>query len=70
MGLDKLIIDKVILVMVREIVSCLFGLILVIGLIGFGKFIFLYLILVEWNDLSINISMVEDLIEYVLLGII
>lgn len=54
----------------REIVSCLFGLILVIGLIGFGKFIFLYLILVEWNDFGVNISMVEDLIEYVLLGII
>lgn len=46
-----------------------YGIILVIGFIGFGKIIMLYVGLMQFNDSLCNIFIVEDLIEYQLEGI-
>ncbi len=69
LGLDKLIADPESLHIVREMVSRPFGLILVTGPTGSGKTTTLYSALAERNTPGINISTVEDPIEYSLAGI-
>jgi type IV pilus assembly protein PilB len=69
LGLDKLIADPEALHIVREMVSRPFGLILVTGPTGSGKTTTLYSALAERNTPGINISTVEDPIEYSLAGI-
>lgn len=69
LGLDKLITDPETLHTVQEMVSRPFGLILVTGPTGSGKTTSLYSALAERNDPGINISTVEDPIEYSLPGI-
>jgi type IV pilus assembly protein PilB len=69
LGLDKLISDKPILEIVREMGSRPFGLILVTGPTGSGKSTTLYSLLAEQNDPGVNISTAEDPIEYALPGI-
>jgi len=69
LGLDKLITDPETLQIVQEMVSRPFGLILVTGPTGSGKTTSLYSALSEKNDPGINISTVEDPIEYSLPGI-
>jgi type IV pilus assembly protein PilB len=69
LGLDKLITDPETLQIVQEMVSRPFGLILVTGPTGSGKTTTLYSALAERNSPGINISTVEDPIEYSLPGI-
>ncbi|MFQ4146982.1 GspE/PulE family protein [Chlorogloeopsis sp. ULAP02] len=69
LGLDKLITDPETLQIVKEMVSRPFGLILVTGPTGSGKTTSLYSALAEKNSPGINISTVEDPIEYSLPGI-
>ncbi|ARV61917.1 general secretion pathway protein GspE [Nostocales cyanobacterium HT-58-2] len=69
LGLDKLITDPETLQIVKEMVSRPFGLILVTGPTGSGKTTTLYSALSERNSPGINISTVEDPIEYSLPGI-
>ena len=69
LGLDKLIADPESLHIVHEMVSRPFGLILVTGPTGSGKTTTLYSALAERNKPGINISTVEDPIEYSLAGI-
>ena len=69
LGLDKLITDQETLAMVREMANRPFGLILVTGPTGSGKSTTLYSILAERNEPGVNISTVEDPIEYSLPGI-
>ncbi|TAE60025.1 MAG: type II/IV secretion system protein [Nostocales cyanobacterium] len=69
LGLDKLITDPVTLKIVQDMVSKPFGLILVTGPTGSGKTTSLYSALAEKNDPGINISTVEDPVEYSLPGI-
>ncbi|MFM8007881.1 MAG: GspE/PulE family protein, partial [Dolichospermum sp.] len=69
LGLDKLITDPETLNIVKDMVSKPFGLILVTGPTGSGKTTSLYSALTEKNDPGINISTVEDPIEYSLPGI-
>ena len=69
LGLDKLITDPDSLRMVQDMVRRPFGLILVTGPTGSGKTTTLYAALAERNDPSVNISTVEDPIEYTLPGI-
>ena len=69
LGLDKLITDPETLSIVQEMVARPFGLILVTGPTGSGKTTSLYSALAERNDPGINISTVEDPIEYSLPGV-
>ncbi len=69
LGLDKLITDPQSLHIVQEMVSRPFGLILVTGPTGSGKTTTLYSALAERNSPGINISTVEDPIEYTLPGL-
>ena len=69
LGLNKLITDPETLHIVQEMVSRPFGLILVTGPTGSGKTTSLYSALAEKNSPGINISTVEDPIEYSLPGI-
>ncbi|QNI62995.1 GspE/PulE family protein [Synechococcus sp. A15-44] len=69
LGLDKLISDSDALALVRDLGSKPFGMILVTGPTGSGKSTTLYSLLAERNDPGINISTVEDPIEYTLPGI-
>ena len=69
LGLDKLISNPVALAMVRDMGSKPYGMILVTGPTGSGKSTTLYSLLSERNSPSINISTVEDPIEYSLKGI-
>jgi type IV pilus assembly protein PilB len=69
LGLNKLITDPETLQIVLDMVSRPFGLILVTGPTGSGKTTSLYSALAEKNDPGINISTVEDPIEYSLPGI-
>ena len=69
LGLDKLTSDSVALASVRDLGSKPFGMILVTGPTGSGKSTTLYSLLAERNDPGINISTVEDPIEYTLPGI-
>ncbi len=69
LGLDKLITNPEALELVRTLGSKPFGMILVTGPTGSGKSTTLYSLLAERNDPGINISTVEDPIEYTLPGI-
>ena len=69
LGLDKLISDSEALSTVRELGCKPFGMILVTGPTGSGKSTTLYSLLAERNDPGLNISTVEDPIEYTLPGI-
>ncbi len=69
LGLDKLIGSPKALELVRSMGSKPFGMILVTGPTGSGKSTTLYSLLAERNDPGINISTVEDPIEYTLPGI-
>ena len=69
LGLNKLITDQVSLETVQEMVSRPFGLLLVTGPTGSGKTTTLYSALAERNDPGVNISTVEDPIEYSLPGL-
>ena len=69
LGLDKLITDPQTLALIRDLGSKPFGMILVTGPTGSGKSTTLYSLLAERNDPGINISTVEDPIEYTLSGI-
>jgi len=69
LGLDKLISNANALELVRNMGSKPFGMILVTGPTGSGKSTTLYSLLAERNEPGINISTVEDPIEYALPGI-
>ena len=69
LGLETLITNPVTRSLVREIGSRPFGMILVTGPTGSGKSTTLYSLLAERNDPGLNISTVEDPIEYSLPGI-
>ena len=69
LGLDKLISDPPALASVRDMGSKPFGMILVTGPTGSGKSTTLYSLLAERNSPGVNISTVEDPIEYSLKGI-
>jgi type IV pilus assembly protein PilB len=69
LGLDKLISNPATLALVRDLGAKPFGMILVTGPTGSGKSTTLYSLLAERNDPGINISTVEDPIEYTLPGI-
>ncbi len=69
MGLDKLITHKPTLDLVREMIAKPYGIIYVTGPTGSGKSTTLYSALAEKNSIDVNISTVEDPIEYDLAGI-
>ncbi|UPM49357.1 GspE/PulE family protein [Synechococcus sp. A10-1-5-1] len=69
LGLDRLISEPSALASVREMGSKPFGMLLVTGPTGSGKSTTLYSLLAERNDPGVNISTVEDPIEYTLKGI-
>ncbi len=69
LGLDKLISNPTALADVRDMGSKPYGMILVTGPTGSGKSTTLYSLLSERNSPTINISTVEDPIEYSLKGI-
>ena len=69
LGLDKLVSEAEALSLVRDLGSKPFGMILVTGPTGSGKSTTLYSLLAERNDPGVNISTVEDPIEYTLPGI-
>ncbi|NBO30339.1 MAG: type II/IV secretion system protein [Cyanobacteria bacterium WB6_1B_304] len=69
LGLDQLITDFHTLGKVRQMARHPYGLILVSGPTGSGKSTTLYSILAEHNHPGVNISTVEDPIEYFLPGI-
>ena len=69
LGLDTLITDATSRETLRDLGSKPFGMILVTGPTGSGKSTTLYALLAERNEPGINISTVEDPIEYTLHGI-
>jgi len=69
LGLDKLISEPQSLEIIREMTRRPFGLILVTGPTGSGKTTTLYSALAECNHPGVNISTVEDPIEYTLPGL-
>jgi len=68
LGLDKLISHAATLKLVREMIAQPYGIIYVTGPTGSGKTTTLYSALAELNDPDVNISTVEDPIEYDLSG--
>ncbi len=69
LGLDTLITDPEARQTLRDLGSKPYGMVLVTGPTGSGKSTTLYALLAERNDPGINISTVEDPIEYTLPGI-
>jgi type IV pilus assembly protein PilB len=69
LGLNKLITDPEARQTLRTMGSKPYGMVLVTGPTGSGKSTTLYALLAERNDPGINISTVEDPIEYTLPGI-
>jgi type IV pilus assembly protein PilB len=69
LGLDRLITHAPTLAQVREVIAQAYGIIYVTGPTGSGKTTTLYSALAEINDPGLNISTVEDPIEYDLPGI-
>ncbi len=69
LGLETLVTDADACRTLRELGSKPYGMILVTGPTGSGKSTTLYALLAERNDPGINISTVEDPIEYTLHGI-
>jgi len=68
LGLDKLITQESTLAKIREMISQAYGIIYVTGPTGSGKTTTLYSALAELNEPGVNISTVEDPIEYDLSG--
>lgn len=69
LGLDKIITNKDILKLVREMIERPYGIVFVTGPTGSGKTTTLYSALSERNTPEVNISTAEDPIEYDLDGI-
>lgn len=69
MGLDKLISHVPVLDLVRDMIKKPYGIIYVTGPTGSGKSTTLYSSLAEINDIGVNISTVEDPVEYDLEGV-
>lgn len=69
MGLDKLISHMPVLDLVRDMIKRPYGIIYVTGPTGSGKSTTLYSSLAEINDIGVNISTVEDPVEYDLEGV-
>lgn len=69
MGLDKLISHAPVLDLVRDMIKKPYGIIYVTGPTGSGKSTTLYSSLAEINDIGVNISTVEDPVEYDLEGV-
>jgi len=69
LGLDKLITNMPTLDIVRDMIKKPYGIIYVTGPTGSGKSTSLYSALSEINNIDVNISTVEDPIEYDLAGI-
>ena len=69
LGLDKLVSHLPTLELVREMIKKPYGIIYVTGPTGSGKSTTLYSALAEINSIDVNISTVEDPIEYDLAGI-
>jgi type IV pilus assembly protein PilB len=69
MGLDRIISHPPTLELVRDMIKKPYGIIFVTGPTGSGKSTSLYSALSEKNDIDVNISTVEDPIEYDLAGI-
>ena len=69
LGLDKLITNMPTLDIVRDMIKKPYGIIYVTGPTGSGKSTSLYSALSEINSIDVNISTVEDPIEYDLAGI-
>jgi type IV pilus assembly protein PilB len=69
LGLDRFITHKPVLKLVREMIRQPYGIIYVTGPTGSGKTTTLYSALAELNKKDINISTVEDPVEYDLEGI-
>ncbi len=69
LGLDKLITNQNVLALVREMIRRPYGIIYVTGPTGSGKSTTLYSALSELNSPDVNISTVEDPIEYDIAGI-
>jgi type IV pilus assembly protein PilB len=69
LGLDKLISNLPTLDIVRDMIKKPYGIIYVTGPTGSGKSTSLYSALSEINSIDVNISTVEDPIEYDLAGI-
>jgi type IV pilus assembly protein PilB len=69
LGLDRLITHPPTLALMREVIAQPYGIIYVTGPTGSGKTTTLYSALAEINDPALNISTVEDPIEYDLPGV-
>ena len=69
LDLDQLVTDPVALAEIRDMGRKPYGILLVTGPTGSGKSTTLYSLLAERNDPGLNISTVEDPIEYTLPGI-
>jgi type IV pilus assembly protein PilB len=69
MGLDRIISHPPTLELVRDMIKKPYGIIFVTGPTGSGKSTSLYSALSEKNEIDVNISTVEDPIEYDLAGI-
>ena len=69
LGLDKMITNMPTLDIVRDMIKKPYGIIYVTGPTGSGKSTSLYSALSEINNIDVNISTVEDPIEYDLAGI-
>jgi len=69
LGLDKLITNQGALTLVRDMIRKPYGIIYVTGPTGSGKSTTLYSALSELNSPDVNISTVEDPIEYDIAGI-
>ena len=69
MGLEKIVTHLPTLEVVREMIKKPYGIIFVTGPTGSGKSTTLYSALAEKNEIDVNISTVEDPIEYDLAGI-
>jgi len=69
LGLDQLVTDPLALAEIRDMGRKPYGILLVTGPTGSGKSTTLYSLLAERNDPGLNISTVEDPIEYTLPGI-
>jgi type IV pilus assembly protein PilB len=69
LGLDRLVSHQATLDLVRDMIKKPYGIIYVTGPTGSGKSTTLYSALAEINKVDVNISTVEDPIEYDLAGI-
>ena len=69
LNLSKLITEKEELKMIREMSKSPYGIVIVVGPTGSGKSTTLYSMLSELNTPGVNISTVEDPVEYTLDGI-